>query len=98
MQNKANCPKLGPETPDIYVLYLNGLFVMLHENGFLSFDGWKVLNYYAPVHANKTKLEKVTEMISDAINDAENSNVTIKNAIKNFKSAFHQLEAYIRSL
>ena len=99
MQNPANCPKLKrAETPDIYIMYLNGMFVMLQENGFLPFDGWAVLNNISPIKSNKPKLEKIAWLIGEAIKDAEKSSKIIKDALKNFKSAFSKLNDYIQSI
>ena len=86
---------LKPETQEKYVLYLNGLFVMLQEDGFMPFDGWVVLNRILPVKANKTKLLSVCSIITDAIEDAENKGY---NFLNDFKSAFHKLESYIQSI
>lgn len=99
MQNPANCPTLKrAETPDIYIMYLNGMFVMLQENGFLPFDGWAVLNNISPIKSNKPKLEKIAWLIGEAIKDAEKSSKIIKSALKNFKSAFSKLNEYIQSI
>lgn len=86
---------LRADTQEKYVLYLNGLFVMLEEDGFLPFDGWMVLNRILPVKANKTKLLNVCSIITEAIEDAENKGY---NYLKDFKAAFHKLENYIQSI
>ena len=86
---------LRADTQGKYVLYLNGLFYMLEEEGFLPFDGWMVLNRILPVKANKTKLLMVCSLITDAIKDAENNGY---NYLNDFKSAFHKLESYIDSI
>lgn len=86
---------LRADTQEKYVLYLNGLFVMLEEDGFLPFDGWMVLNRVPPVKANKTKLLNVCSIITEAIEDAEKKGY---NYLNDFKSAFHKLENYIQSI
>ena len=86
---------LRADTQEKYVLYLNGLFVMLEEDGFLPFDGWLVLNRILPVKANKTKLLNVCSIITDAIEDAESKGY---NYLNDFKAAFHKLESYIQSI
>lgn len=98
MQNPANCPKLSVETPDVYILYLNGMFDMLEEEGFLPFDGWAVLNRVAPTKPNKTKLVKIAQLIGEAIADAEKSGVIVKAALRNFKCAFSKLKDFIQSI
>ena len=98
MQNSANCPKLSSETPDVYIMYLNGMFDMLQEEGYLPFDGWAVLNWFPPTNLNKSKLNTIAQLIDEAIQDAEKSSTVIKAALKNFKSAFSKLKDYIQSL
>lgn len=98
MQDPANCPKLSFETPDVYIMYLNGMFDMLQEEGFLPFDGWAVLNRVSPTKINKSKLNTIAQLIGEAILDAENSSTVIKAALKNFKSAFSKLKDYIQSI
>ena len=89
---------LRADTQEKYVLYLNGLFFMLEEEGFLPFDGWAVLNRVSPTKINKSKLNTIAQLIGEAILDAENSSTVIKVALKNYKSAFSKLKDYIQSI
>ena len=85
---------LRADTQEKYVLYLNGLFFMLEEEGFLPFDGWMVLNRILPVKANKTKL------LINFISLPYILFIIFKGYkyLNNFKSAFHKLESYIKSI
>ena len=93
MRNRNNCPNLGVDTPDVYILYLNGLFDMLYEMDFLPFHAWETLERVDIKDKEMCKL--ITDAVSLAIKNAENSSSISATALRNFKTAFKKLAKYL---
>lgn len=93
MKDKSKNPKLHDGSAEAYIMYLNGLFVMLQENDFISYNAWSELD-----KAYMTNYKMINDIIQDiynAIDAAEKSSKDLKLGMKNFKSTFNKLNKYI---
>lgn len=89
---------LSSVTPDKYILYLNGLFVLLYEQDVIPFSNtWEVFSKIEFISSEKSTFLSIISMIHKGIEKAENKGLVVSNSLKDAKTALNKFSTFIKA-